>query len=195
MIKYAKGSNPHLSFLKLYIATLKIIGFLDALLAGNRDFTSHFVYIIFISDKTSHAIPLIYKSYIVLRATRSVMGAELIAFSNTIVAAFTLREEFENLHSNLNVPMGLLTESKTLSDVVSKGTKTAEKRLMLDVACTPEGFQKMESNDIGFIRSNENLTDGLTEVLKQNKLLSVMSTCMLNYKVDQWIVRGTITGK
>lgn len=63
--------------------------------------------------------------------------------------------------------MQLLTDSRTLFDVISKGTRTSEKRLMLDVASAREGFRRMEISDIGFIRSSHNLADGLIKSMKQ----------------------------
>lgn len=189
LIIYAKKNNVCIRFVKLDPSSFEIIGFSDASFAGTRDFTSQLGYIIFVSDKSGSVIPMLYKSYKARRVTRSVMGAEMIAFSDTFDAAFTLRKELEYLQSGTQIPIKLLTDSKNLFDVISKGTRTSEKRLMLDVACAREGFRNMEINDIGFIRSNYNLADGLTKSMKQAGLLSVMNTSRLDYEVDQWIIR------
>lgn len=84
--------------------------------------------------------------------------------------------------------------SRTLSDFVSKRSKTAEKLHTLDVAGAREGYQKMEISYIGFIPSNHNLAAGLTKP-KQSKLLYVMSIFMLHDKVKQWIANRILNSK
>lgn len=66
--------------------------------------------------------------------TRFVMGAELIAFSDMFGVAITLRKELKDLPHGGKVPMKLLTDSKTLFDVISKGLQMSEKRPMLDIS-------------------------------------------------------------
>ena len=87
------------------------------------------------------------------------------------------------------VPVRLFTENKYLFDAVSKGTRTSEKRLILDIAAAKEGFESKDISDIGFVRSNCNLADGLTKRMKQASLLELMKTCKLSIRPEQWIVR------
>jgi hypothetical protein len=60
---------------------------------------------------------------------------------------------------------------------------------MLDIACAQDAWTKQDISDIGFIRSAENIADGLTKQMKQASLLKVLDTGQLNVKVEQWIVR------
>lgn len=83
---------------------------------------------------------MLYKSYKALRVTRSIMDAELIAFTDMFGVAFTLRKELEELQPGAQVTMKLLTDSKTLSDAISKGARMSVKRLMLDASCARQGF-------------------------------------------------------
>ena len=45
-------------------------------------------------------------------------------------------------------------------------------------------------SDIGFVRSNFNLTDGLTKPMFQAALQSALSACRINTTTEQWIVRS-----
>ena len=72
-----------------------------------------------------------------------------------------------------SVPVHLLTDSKLLFDIISKGSRTGEKRVMLDVHDTREGNKAKEISNIVFVRSSENLADGLTKEKVQKSLLKL----------------------
>ncbi len=61
------------------------------------------------------------------------MAAEVIAFSNAFDVGYTLAAELSSLLGK-KVPLILLTDNKLLFDLISKGTRTSEKRMMLDIA-------------------------------------------------------------
>jgi hypothetical protein len=115
-------------------------------------------------------------------------ASELLAFADMIDQAITLRVELSTLFSQ-DVPLQALTDSKSLFDVMTKRSATSERRLMLDIACAQDAWTKQDISDIGFIRSAENIADGLTKQMKQASLLKVLDTGQLNVKVEQWIVR------
>ena len=73
------------------------------------------------------------------------------------------------------VPVKLLTDSKSLFEVVSKDSRTSEKRMMLDIAAAREGFKIKTISDITFIQSSQNIADGLTESMTQAILRKIMA--------------------
>lgn len=186
LIKYTKENKVTLSFKSLDKSKLKVIGFSDASFATNCDFTSQLGYIIFVGDFTGKVSPAFFKSYKARRVTRSVMAAELIAFSDMFDAAFTLAEELRTMLPGSEIPLNLFTDKKALFDVISKGSRTSEKRLMLDIACTRESFKKNEINNVGFIRSSQNIADGLTKSMAQHSFLSTISSGKLDVSLQQW---------
>lgn len=82
LITYTKENQTALCFFKLDPSQLKLIGSSDASFAGNRDFTSQVEYFIFGSDKSGVVVPMLYKSFKARRVTSSVIGADLISFSD-----------------------------------------------------------------------------------------------------------------
>ena len=82
----------------------------------------------------------------------------------------------------------MLTESKSLFDVISKGSGMSEKRLMINVAPAREVYQNRDINNIGFVSSESNLADGLTKVNKQRSLLELLRTSRHSPVFDQWIM-------
>ena len=89
------------------------------------------------------------------------MTGKVIAFSDTFDEAITLVHESHTIN-NHKVPLKLLTDCKSLFYVTSKGSTTSEKRLMLDVAASREGFRGEVLSEIRFVGSILNIADGLT---------------------------------
>lgn len=69
---------------------------------------------------------------------RSVMRVELLSFSDMIDASFMLRMEMKHITSRSGTNLQLLTDSKTLSNLVLECIETSGKVLVIDVACVWE---------------------------------------------------------
>ncbi len=117
------------------------------------------------------------------------MAAEVIAFSDAFDVGYTLATELSSLLGR-KVPLILLTDSKSLFDVISKGSRTSEKRMMLDIAAARERYRRRDIFNIGFVRSSKNLVYGLTKPMNQASFLSVLRSRKLSIEPDQWIIRG-----
>ncbi len=110
---YAVDNPVSLKFPKLDLETLQVVGFSDASFANNYDLTSQLGHIVFITDGEGNAAPIHFKSYKARRVTRSVMAAEVIAFSDAFDVGYTLATELSSLLGK-KVPLILLTDSKSL---------------------------------------------------------------------------------
>lgn len=75
---------------------------------------------------------------------------QIIASSDLFDAAFTLLEALEFFTPHWKVCLKLFIDGKPLFDVTFNGTRTSKKKLMLDVVCMRDGFEKNEITDIGF---------------------------------------------
>lgn len=117
------------------------------------------------------------------------MAGEVIAFSDMFDVAVTLAEELRTIYKR-SVPLHLLTDNKALFDIISKGSRTSEKRMMLDIAAAREGFRDRVILDIGFVRSNDNLADGLTKPMQQAALQRVLKSGNLQTRAEQWVIRN-----
>ena len=129
-VKYAINNQLSLKIRRLETKSLRIIGFSDASFANNADLSSQLGYIIFLGDRHDNVVPICFKSYKARRVTRSVMAGEVICFSDLFDAAAALSQDLAILLRK-QVPVQLLTDSKSLFDGISKGSRTSEKRTML----------------------------------------------------------------
>lgn len=189
---YATSNPINISFPQLDKRSLQLLGYSDASFASNHDLSSQLGYIILLSDNTDKVIPIAFKSYKAKRICRSAMAAEVIAFSDMFDAAHTLASELQTLTSRIT-PLQLFTDNKSLFDTISRGSRTSEKRLMLDVFAAREGYKTGLISDIGFVRSQFNLADGLTKAMSQAAIRSILSTNRHTPSCEQWILRPSET--
>ena len=151
LIQYAKQNRVSLRFPPLDLSTIHVVCYNDISFGINHDHTSHLAHISLLADGSGSFVPVNFRSYKGHRVTRSVMAAELIVFADAFEASFNLTAELRKLLDQPNLPLTLLTDSKILFDVISKGWKTSEKRLMLDIAAAREEFRIGSISDIDFI--------------------------------------------
>lgn len=187
-VKYAKSYRLDITFPKLSLDSLRIVGYSDASFANNRDLSSQLGYIILLMDDSEQAAPIYFKSYKSRRVTRSPMAAEVIAFSDMFNVTAALSDDLGHILSK-PIPVQLLTDSKCLFDVISKGPRTSEKRIMLDIAAAREGFKEKTISDIGLVRSEHNIADGFTKDMSQKNLRQLLINKSVNIKCEQWILR------
>lgn len=79
--------------------------------------------------------------------------------------------------------------TKSLFEVILKGSQTSEKRNMLDNAAIREGFRDKLISDICFVRINANIADGLTILINQASLQIILSNGFIVVQPKQWIAR------
>ena len=96
--------------------------------------------------------PNVYKSFKSKRVTRSVLGAETLAFAEAFDCVYVLKVDLENSLGQ-KTHMRMLMDSSSLFDVFTKNSTTTEKRLMIDVAAAREAYKSFEISDFGNIRS------------------------------------------
>ena len=74
-------------------------------------------------------------------------------------------------------------------DVISKVSRTSEKRIILDMHAVWQAYQAHEILNIGSIRSEDNIADGLTKSKKKAALPNISSTGRHTINFEQWIFR------
>lgn len=183
-----RNHNLSILFPKLNKTQLHIFGYSDASFANNSDLSSQLGFIVFIGDDTDNVITLIFRSYKARRICRSAMASELISFSNIFDAAFTTTSELATL-TNRQPPLRLFTDNKSLLDSISKGFRTSEKRLMLDITAARQGYRSGAISDIVLVTSAFNLADGLTKPMSQTALRPVQTFRQHTPTPTQWILR------
>lgn len=95
-------------------------------------------------------------------------------------ACFTKGEDLKEMIGK-PVPINVYTDSKSVFDVISKGTRTSEKIIMLDLHSSRESFNKQDIRNIAFVRSKNNLADAFTKRMKKGFLMHVLYKSTLEF--------------
>ena len=127
-IRYAHVNVANFKFPKIDLNSVRIVEYSDAAFASNADTKSHFRRIILLMGSADSAIPITLKSYKSRRVARSALSAEVVAFSDLFDADLTLKSQIEH-GLGCSVSVHLLTDSKSLFEIISKGSRTNEKRI------------------------------------------------------------------
>ena len=182
-----KTADNALLYKKLDVDSIAINAYADASFSNNSDLTSQLGFIVVLKDKHYQSNIIHFTSYKSRRVVRSILGGEVYAFSDAFDWAFTFRHDLEKLMGR-KVPLSMFTDSRSLFDIITKASSTKEKRLMIDLTASREGYEKNEISDIGLVRSEHNPADGLTKIGKCPALEQLMhNNC--KFPIEQWIVR------
>ena len=87
----------------------------------------------------------------------------------------------------------MLTDSKTLFDVMVRGILTTERRLVLDLLAMRYSYSNAEVGDIGFIQSQLNLSDELTKRTEPLRLRELMRRNYVCHPVTEWVTNSQAT--
>lgn len=79
----------------------------------------------------------------------------------------------------------MFTYSKSLFDIITKCSTTTEKRLLIHVKAVREDYEKFELSDVGFVRSENNPSDGFTKLNCNDALFKILSTNKCDFDIEQ----------
>ncbi|EED15482.1 conserved hypothetical protein [Talaromyces stipitatus ATCC 10500] len=188
--------NPSrgLKFVKLDINSIKLYAFVDAAFANNKDLSSQIGFVIVLADASNNANIVHWSSVKCKRITRSVLASELYAMVNGFDFAASIKATITQiLHLENPLPLVICTDSKSLYDCLVKLGTTQEKRLMIDLMCLRQSYERQEITEVKWIDGNSNPADAMTKNKACNALQILVDTNKLHITVDGWVERSTTT--
>lgn len=178
-----------LRFVKLDTTTLRLLVFSDAAFANNHDLSSQIGYVIVLADAKNRANIIHWSSIKCKRVTRSVLASELYAMAHGFDAGAVIKSTVEKI---LNTPLPLVAciDSKSLYECLVKLGSTQEKRLMIDLMCLRQSYERREIMEIKWIDGNSNPADAMTKAKPCQALQQLIDTNVINLKASGWVERG-----
>jgi hypothetical protein len=176
-------------FVKLDKSSLKLLAFTDASFANNRDLSSQIGYILVLADGAGHANILHWSSIKCKRVTRSVLASELYAMVHGFDIGASIKFTIERA-LKISLPLVLCTDSKSLYDCLVKLGTTQEKRLMIDVMCLRQAYERREIAEVKWIQGDTNPADSMTKEKPSNALEQLIDTNRVHLEVVEWVERS-----
>jgi hypothetical protein len=134
--------------------------------------------------------------------TRSVLASELYALSLGFDNAATLRSTLNYIFggcqgdsasasaSSINIPLTICVDSKSLYDCLIKLGITQEKRLMIDILCLRQSYERREITEILWIKGEKNPADAMTKEKPCDALRRLIATNKVDLdQLNGWVDR------
>ncbi len=182
-------SIRELNFVRLKItsSSLKLMIFIDVSFV-NVDLHSQIDYVICLTD--DHKANIIHwSSTKCKRVIRSVLTIELYEMTHEFDAESVIKSTIQRILNILFLSMILLTDSRSLYDCLVKLDITSEKRLMIDLMCLRQFYERREITKIRWIDENTNSVDAMTKINSCQTLIKLINTNIIDLKTSEWIER------
>ena len=170
-------------FKPLDLSSLYIAGYADASFANNYDISAQLGSVIVLKDKYDNATIIQYGSWKCRRVTRSVFGAEIYAFSQTMDFVLALSNDLSKILSR-KIRNVVYTDSKSLFDTITKFSLIYEKRMLIDIADIRQSYTKRKLSNVAHILSQYNIADSFT---KEKTDMTLLNTLMKSGKLSHLI--------
>lgn len=146
---------------------------------------------IVLADKYNNANVVHWQLVKYRRVTRSVLASELYALSLGFDISATIKSTLDQILSGLpqGIPLTLCVDSKSLYDCLVKLGTTHEKRLMIDMLCLRQSYERREIAEILWIRGEKNPADAMTKEKPCDALQRLIATNKLDLDVNAWVER------
>jgi hypothetical protein len=182
------NSTRGIRFVKLEEKSLRLLVFTDASFANNKDLSSQIGYILVLADASGRANILHWSSIKCKRVTRSVLASELYGMAHGFDSGASIKSTIERI-LRINLPLVLCTDSQSLYDCLVKLGTTQEKRLMIDVMCLRQAYERREIAEVKWIQGDTNPADSMTKGKPSTALKQLVDTNRVELKVVEWVER------
>ena len=132
-----------LKFVQLDQKSLQLLVFTDSSFANNPDLSSQIGFVIVIADAAGNANIIHWSSIKCKRVTRSVLASELYAMTHGFNIATAIKATIDRMLYTVLLLI-FYTDSRSLYDCLVKLGTTQEKRLMIDIICLRQSYERRE---------------------------------------------------
>src|SRR5271155_1799902 len=183
-----ENANRGLKFVKLDVNTLQLLVFTDASFANNKDLSSQIGYVLVLADASNKANIVHWSSVKCKRVTRSVLASELYGMAHGFDIGAAIKSTLDKV-LQANLPLVLCTDSKSLYDCLVRLGTTQEKRLMIDVMCLRQAYERRQITEVKWIDGDTNPADAMTKGKPCTALSQLIDTNRVELRAVGWVER------
>ena len=187
-----ENANRGLKFVKLDVNTLQLLVFTDASFANNKDLSSQIGYVLVLADATKKANIVHWSSVKCKRVTRSVLASELYGMAHGFDIGAAIKSTMDKI-LQVNLPLVLCTDSKSLYDCLVRLGTTQEKRLMIDVMCLRQAYERRQITEVKWIDGEANPADAMTKGKPCAALTRLIDTNQIDLQAVGWVERTDVS--
>ena len=89
----------------------------------------------------------------------------------------------------INLPLILCIDSKSLYNCLVKLGTTVEKRLMIDIMCLCQAYKRREITEVKWIKGESNPADLMTKTKGSTTLKLLIDSNKIRLDVEEWVER------
>ena len=144
------------------------------------------------TDATNRANILHWSSTKCKRVTRSVLASELYGMAHGFDIGTAIKSTTDKI-LRINTPLVLCTDSKSLYDCLVRLGTTQEKRLMIDVMCLRQAYERRLITEVKWIDGEANPADAMTKGKACSALTKLVDTNYIDLQTIGWVERTAET--
>jgi hypothetical protein len=88
-----------------------------------------------------------------------------------------------------DIPLVFYTNSRSLYQCLVKLGTTQEKRLIINVMCLRQAYERREIAEVRWIKSDSNPADAMTKSKTTNALQALIDSNILTMDTEEWVER------
>jgi hypothetical protein len=184
------NQSKGLKFVQLDINKLRFVVFTDSSFANNKDYSSQIGYIIVLADD-KHCNLIHWSSVKCRRITRSVIASELYGMAHGFDSACVLKDTLDKFFNRKEgIPLIVCIDSFSLYECLVKLGTTREKRLMIDLMCIRQAYERREIAEVRWIPGDKNPADAMTKHKGNKALDKIIETNEIDIEAAGWVERS-----
>ncbi len=173
-----------LIFVRLNLNQLKLMIFIDVSFV-NVDLHSQIDYVICLMN--NHKTNIIHWSFTKCkRVIRSVLVAELYVMTNDFDTESMIKSTMKRI-LNVFILLILLIDSRSLFDCLMKLDTTSKKKLMIDLMCLRQSYERREIAEICWIDEEINSVNVMIKTKLCQVLKNLIDTNTIDLKTTEWV--------
>ncbi len=177
-------SIRELNFVRLNINFLKLMIFVDTFFP-NVNLHLQIDYVICLIDDLNKANIIHWFSTKCKRVIRSVLTTKLYAMTHEFDADSVIKSIIQRILNIFFLSMILLTDSRSLYDCLVKLEITSKKRLMIDLMCLRQFYERRKITKIRWIDDESNSVDVMTKNNSCQTLSRLIDTNVIDLRVSE----------
>jgi hypothetical protein len=157
-------------------------------LFSNVTLHSQLAYVICLIDNLNKANIIHWFFTKCKRVIRNVLTTELYAMTHEFDSDSIIKSIIERI-LHIFLSMILLTNSRSLHECLVKLDTRSEKRLMIDLMCLRQSYERRKITKIRWIDENTNSVDAMIKINSCQTLTKLIDTNIIDLRTTAWVKR------